>query len=190
MDLNTLEALGINKDDLFERIVEQAVGSLLSASGYDPDSDQEVRYESRFKREIEKRIQKAVDDKIAALAEVHLIPRVGELIESTNMQKTNGYGEPKGAPMTFIEYIASRAEAYMTEDVDFNGKTRSEDSYNWKSAGQRLQVLMRSYIRDTLERHAKEAVKGVNQVLVAGVEKAAKDAIASAAAAVKISVQA
>src|SRR3546814_20306838 len=59
-----------------DRIVDQAVEVLLATSGFDPDTEEETRYESRFKKAIEARIQEAVDAKIAALAAVHLIPRV------------------------------------------------------------------------------------------------------------------
>jgi hypothetical protein len=190
MDIKTLEALGITSEQLTERIVEQAVESLLTSTGYNEDGD-EIEYKTRFKREIEKRIQQAVDAKIAALANEHLIPRVGELIEKTNMRQTNRYGEPKGDPMTFIEYIASRAEAYMSEDVDSNGNSKSEnDSYNWRSSGPRLTVLMRMYIRSTLEDHAKRAITDVNAVIAKNIAKAAQDAIASASANLKVSVSA
>lgn len=101
MDIKTLEALGISADELGDRIVEQCVESLLNSTGFNPETEEETRYESRFKREIAARIQKAVDEKIAALSEVHLIPRVGEMIESADMRKTNGYGEPKSPPMSF-----------------------------------------------------------------------------------------
>lgn len=192
MDLKSLEALGITAEDLTERIVEKAVDDLLNSSGYDPEDDTEVRYASRFQKEIEKRIQAAVDTKISALAAEHLLPRIGEMIEKTNMRKTNQYGEPKGEPMTFIEYIASRADAYMSEDVDHNGKSKVEsgDSYNWRASGPRMTVLMRNYIRDTLENHAKAAIKDVNQVFAKNIEKAAKDAITAAASALKVSVSA
>lgn len=192
MDLKSLEALGITAEDLTQRIVDQAVESLLESSGYDPENDRETTYESRFKREIEKRLQEAVDAKISALAAEHLVPKVGELIEKTNMRKTNQYGEPKGESMTFIEYIASRADAYMSEDVDYNGKSKAEsgDSYNWRSCGPRLTVLMRNYIRDTLEKHAKQAITDVNQVIAKNIEKAARDAITSAASAIKVSAAA
>jgi hypothetical protein len=191
MDIKSLEALGITAEDLTERIVNQAVQSLLSSTGYNEDGD-EVVYEARFKREVEKRLQEAVDAKISALAAVHVVPRVGELIERTNMRKTNQYGEPKGDSMTFIEYIASRAEAYMSEDVDCNGKSKAEanDSYNWRASGPRLTVLMRMYIRDTLEAHAKKAVSDVNTVIAKNIAKAAQDAITSAASALKVSVSA
>ena len=192
MDIKTLESLGINTEDLGNRIVDQAVDVLLNSTGFDPDTDEETRYESRFKREIQSQIQKAVDEKIAALAAVHLIPRVGEMIESANLQKTNNYGEKKGDPLTFKEYIAQRAEVYMSEDVDYHGKSKAEanDSYNWRNCGPRLTVLMQMYIKDTLEKHAKEAVNDVNKVIARNIQKAAQDAIAAAAANIKVNLSA
>jgi hypothetical protein len=133
-----------------------------------------------------------VDEKIAALAAVHLIPRVGEMIEKADMRQTNRYGEPKSPPMTFKEYIAHRAEVYMSEDVNYHGKSKAEDGdgYNWRSEGPRLTVLMRGYIRDTLEKHAKEAVTDVNKVIAKNIETAARQAITAAAASLKVAVTA
>lgn len=196
MDIKTLEALGISAEALGERIVEQCVETLLNSTGFNPETEEETRYASRFQREISDRIQKAVDVKIAALAEEHLLPRVGELIEKADMRRTNGYGEAKGPTMTFKEYLAWRTDTYMTEDVDFHGKSkadleaRGESTYNWRSCGPRLTVLMRNYILDTMEKHAKAAITDVNQVIAKGMEKAAREAITSAAAAVKVSITA
>ena len=191
MDIKTLEGLGISAEELGNRIVDQAVEVLLSGVGFNPETEEETRYETRFKREISERLQKAVDAKIASLAEVHLIPKVGEMIENANLQKTNNYGEKKGASMTFIEYIVSRASAYMSEEVNIDCKSKEEDdSYNWRSCGPRLTVLMRRYIKDTLETHAKKAMTDVNKELAKGIEKAAIDAISKAASSVKVSVSA
>lgn len=192
MDIKTLESLGIRPEELGNRIVEQCVEVLLNSTGFNPETEEETRYESRFKREIEARIQTAVDEKIADLAAVHLIPRVGEMIEKADMRQTNKYGEPKSPPMSFKEYIAYRAEAYMSEDVNYHGKSKSEDGdgYNWRSEGPRLTVLMRGYIRDTLEKHAKAAVTDVNKVIAKNIEAAAREAITAAAASLKVSVAA
>ncbi|OZI56766.1 hypothetical protein [Bordetella genomosp. 4] len=192
MDIKTLEALGVSVEDLADRIVDQAVSVLLSSTGFDPDSEEEFSYESRFKREIEKRVQESVDAKIAALAAEHLVPRVGEMIENADMRQTNRYGEPVTPKMTFKEYIAARAETYMTEDVDHNAKSKAEsgDSYNWRASGPRLTVLMRTYIRETLEQHAKAAVTDVNKVIAKNIENAAKDAITAAAQAIKVTATA
>jgi len=192
MDIKTLEALGINAEDLTERIVDQTVEALLNSSGYDPENDTETRYESRFKKEIEKRVLEATNKKIAELAEIHVVPRVGEMIEQANMSKTNSYGEPKSEPMTFKEFIAKRAEVYMSESVDSNGKSKGElsDTYNWRDAGPRLTVLMKIYIQQTMEAAAKTAVNDVNKVIAENIKKAAVQAITQTVAAIKVSVSA
>ena len=192
MDVKTLEALGLDTTELGNRIVDQAVQALLSSTGFNPDSEEEYSCESQFKREIHQRVKDAVDAKITAIAEEHLIPRIGEMIETADMRQTNRYGEPTSPSLTFKEYIASRAEAYMSEDVDYNGKSKSEsgDSYNWRTNGPRLTVLMRSYIRDTLEKSAKAAVADVNKVIAKNIEKAAVDAIHATASSIKVQVSA
>lgn len=190
MDIKTLEALGISPEALGARVVDQCVDTLLNSTGFNPETEEEVRYESRFKREIEARIQAAVDAKIAAVAATHVLPRVGEMIESANMRRTNNYGEPKGEALSFKEYIAHRAEVYMTENVDVNGRSREEadGAYGWRAVGPRLTVLMQNYIRDTLERHAKAAITDVNRAIAKNIEMAARDAIAAAAAKLKVTV--
>ena len=192
MDIKTLEALGLNPSDLQDRVVDQAVHTLLYSTGFNPDTEQEVTYESQFKRAIEAKIQRAVDQKIAEIAAEQIMPRVGEMIEKANMMQTNRYGEPKGEPMTFKEYIAYRAEEYMSEDVNLHGQSKREvsDSYNWRSQGPRLTVLMRNYVKDSMEAAAKSAVTDVNKVIAENIEKAAKDAIAATAANIKVSVTA
>lgn len=194
MDIKTLEALGVSAEDLTERIIDQAVHALLYSTGFNPETEEEVTYENKFKKAIEAKIQQTVDTKIAAIAAEHILPKVGDLIEQADMRQTSKYGEPKGEPMTFKEYIAYRAESYMTEDVDYFGaskadlEAKNESTYNWRSSGPRLSVLMKLYIKDSMEKAAKTAVTDVNAVIAKNIEKAAKDAIASTLANLKVSI--
>jgi hypothetical protein len=196
MDIETLKQLGVSPDDLAERIIDQTVHVLLNTTGFDPDSEEEHTYDSKFKKEVEKRVQAAVDTKISALAAEHILPRVGEMIETADMRQTNRYGEPKSPPMSFKEYIAYRADMYMREEVDYHGRSKADleangdSTYDWRASGSRLTVLMRNYIRETLETHAKAAVNDVNKAIAANLEKAAKDAITQAAGALKVAVSA
>ena len=190
MDIKTLEALGVSPEDLAERIIDQAVNALLYSTGFNQDAEEEVTYESKFKNAIEAKIQQTVDQKISAIASEHVLPKVGDLIEQANMRQTSKYGEPKGDPMTFKEYIAYRADAYMTEDVNLQGQSKNEcsDSYSWRSQGPRMTVLMRNYVKDSMESAAKAAVTDINKVIAKNIEKAAKDAIASTVEHLKVSI--
>ena len=189
MDIKTLEALGVSAECLSERIVDQAVQALLYSTGFNPDTEEEVTYQNKFKKAIEVKIQQTVDAKIASIADIHVIPRVGELIESANMVQTNKWGESKSPPMSFKEYIAHRADAYMCEEVDINGRSKGEsDGYTWRSCGPRLSVLMRRYIKDSMEVAAKSAVNDINKVIANNIEKASKDAIAATVANLKVSI--
>ena len=192
MDIKTLESLGITPETLADRIVDQAVDALLNSKGFDPDGEQEVRYESQFKKAIHDKLTKAVDEKISALAAEHLVPRVGEMIEKADMRKTNNWGEAKSEPMTFKEYLAHRAEAYMSEPVNSNGLSKDEDdnSYNWRSCGPRLTVLMKRYIKEEMEKAASHAVSDINKKIAEGMKKAACDAISSVSQKLTVSVTA
>jgi hypothetical protein len=196
MDIATLKALGVSPEELQERIVEQCVECLLEANGFNPETEEDEVYETKFKREIKTRIQQAVDAKIAAVAAEHLLPRIGEMIEKADMRKTNRYGEPQTPSMSFKEYIAHRAESYMTEDVNYHGESKADleaknsSAYDWRSSGPRLTVLMRNYIQTTLDEHAKAAVNDVNKVIAKNIENAAKAAITAAAAAIKVTAAA
>lgn len=190
MDIATLEALGIDRETLADRIVDQCVAALLSSTGFDEDGEKST-YESRFKQAIQKKVLDAVNEKIVTLAERLVVPRVGELIEGADFQVTSRYGEPKGPKLTFKEYLAERAQNYMSEPADINGKAKHEsDGYNWRECGPRLTVLMRIYIADSMQKAAQSAITDVNKVIAKGVEKAAKDAIEQAATSLKVSVAA
>jgi hypothetical protein len=76
----------------------------------------------------------------------------------------------------------------MSEPVDWQGKTKQEGGYDWKSEGPRLTVLMKLHIKDALDKEAKAAVSDVNKVIAKNIERAARDAINSAAASLKVSV--
>ena len=57
MNIDTLELLGISKEILISKVVDNCVEALLYGNDFDEDGT-ETRYVSKFKLEIEKKIQK------------------------------------------------------------------------------------------------------------------------------------
>src|SRR5688572_27706149 len=126
-----LESLGITKEELQTRIVDRCVERIFEVTGYDEDGDEFVQ-SSPMARRLEDAIKTAIDNKVAGLAEKHVLPLTETFIENLTLQETNRWGEKTGQKATFIEYLIGRAENYLREEVDFQGKTKAESgSYSW-----------------------------------------------------------
>lgn len=188
MDLKSLEALGITADVLTDRIVDKAVERLLSSNNFDEDGEEYV-VPSGLKQRLDKAVKVQIDGKIAALAEQHVLPRVSEMIENLTLQATNNWGEKTGAPVTFIEYLTQRADAYMQEPVNHNGKTKTEDSYSWSKSTSRVAYLINSHLHYSIETAMKNALANANSSIAKGLEDAVKTALQSATAKLNVTVK-
>jgi hypothetical protein len=106
----TIEALGLSKDELIERLIDKAAEDLLSDRTYDEDGEPYGRRHSQFRAALDKRIAERIDKAIDEIAAKNVLPNVAAYVEGLCLQATNEWGEKKGAPVTFIEYLVKRAE--------------------------------------------------------------------------------
>lgn len=182
-----LKALGINEEEIQDRVVNQICKQIMSVSDFDEDG---IEYfeQSKFGKKLAKFVQKHVDDTVSALAEKYVLPNVGNYVESLSLQETNKWGEKTGKPVTFIEYLIARAEKYLTEPVSFDGKTKDQDSYNWKGTQTRISYLVNSHLQYSIETAMKEAIKNANAVIVKGLEETVKIKLQEVSNSLKVAV--
>lgn len=189
MDNNTLEMLGITKEELESRIVNRAVSELLTGIGYDEDGD-EYPTRSSMAKKLNDLMVKRVDEKVVELADKHVLPKLDKFIETLTLQQTNKWGEKKGKKVTFIEYLVSRAEHYMVEEVNSNGKTKSEgDSYSWRKAGTRISYAVDHHMQYSIENAMKKAIDGGNAILTDGIMAAVKIKLDEVSEKLKVTVK-
>lgn len=171
----TLESLGITQEELQEKVVDRLCEQILSSTGYDEDGN-EVTRESSFQRSLVEKVKKHVDSVIGVIAEKSVLPNVTKYIEDLCLQETNRWGEKVGKPVTFVEYLVGRADAYIKEEVSYNGKTRAEDSYNWSKCTTRIMYLINQHLHYNVEKAMTEALglatKSVKESLEAAVKLA------------------
>lgn len=173
MNAITLESLGFTKEDLQERVIDRLCGQILSGKSFDEDGNEEYN-DSQFKKQLEERLRKHVTETVNGLAERHVLPNVTQYIENLVLQTTNKWGEKTGTPVTFIEYLVQRAEAYIQEDVNYNGKTRSEDSYSWSKNTTRIAYMIHEHLQYSIHTAMKKALDTANSAIAGGIEKAVK----------------
>lgn len=182
----TLESLGLKSEDVADRIVETAVHQLLSQTVADEDGD-EFEWASQFREKITAMVTARVDEKVREIGEKHVVPHVGDMIENLVLTKTNQWGEKvKGGEVTFIEYLTAQAGAYMSEQVDYNGKTKAQDAYNWRANSTRIAYLIESHLQYQIKTAMEQALADANTAMAKGLHEACRVAINDVATKFKV----
>ena len=185
----TIESLGFTKEELQERVVERLCQQILTGVGYDEDGD-EFQVESRFAKTVESRCREHIDTTINTLAEKHILPNVAAYVENLTLQETTKWGEKVGKPVTFLQYLTGRAEAYMQEKVDFQGKGKGESGgYSWSGTQTRLTHLVESHLHYSIESAMKDAMQTANSAIAIGIQETVRVKLAEVAQSLKVSAK-
>ena len=184
-----LEELGLTKEEAQERVINHICDRLLLVVGFD-DEGEEYGFNrpSTLAQKLDAKIKQRIDEGVAALAEKHILPNAVAYLEKLTLQSTNKWGEVKGQKLTFIEYLTERAEAYLTEVVSFQGKTKEEDGYNFKGAQTRLTYIVNQHLQYSIETAMKKAVVEANKGLGDALAETAKIQLESIAKKLKVNV--
>lgn len=167
-----IESLGFTKQELQDRVVEAVSRKVLESVGYDEDGD-ECSTESKFAKTVEKRVKAHIDATINAMAEKHILPNVATYIENLTLQETNQWGEKRGKHVTFIEYLTQRADAYMREEVNYEGKSKDQaNGFSWSKSGTRVAFMVDKHLHYSIETAMKAALANANSAIVGGIKSA------------------
>lgn len=149
-----LEALGFDRDEIRDRVIEQIADRVIRGS------------DESFDKTLDNRIHECATETINRLADEKVLPNVSKYIEDLVLQSTNEWGEKKGKPVSFVEYLVQRAEAYMQEKVSFEGKGKGEgNSYGWSGTQTRITYLINKHLHYSIATAVKDALSGINESL-------------------------
>jgi hypothetical protein len=123
-------------------------------------------------------IEAAIKTSVEKIGKEHIYPMADKLITEHIFQKTTTWGEKKGEPLTFVEYLVKRAEEYLSEDVNEKGLAyRDSAGYNqrdWKSAGPRLVTLVDQTLTKKMRESMNAAAEKINVTLAERLAETAK----------------
>lgn len=182
------QALGFTKEELQQRVVDQIVQHALSSTFYDEDENEFTR-DSKFARDVDAKIKEHINVTINNLAEKHVLPNVSKYIEGMVLQQTNTWGEKTGKPVTFVEYLMQRAEAYMQEKVDFQGKTKQEAGSYFNGTQTRIAHLMHEHLHYSIDSAMKDALKIATSAISTGIQETVKIKLGEISAGLKTEVK-
>lgn len=166
-----LQQIGLTKEEIQERVIDRAVESLLESALFDDEGKKTGSTPSSFQREIDKRIAEKINETISKLFEAHVAPNVTQMVTDLTLQETNSWGEKMGKPVTFVEYLVRRADAYIREEVDHSGKSKAEsnDRSYWSKSTTRIAFMIHQHLQYNIETAMKQALSNANSSIAGGI---------------------
>ncbi len=170
-----LQELGLSQDEIRQRVIDKMADELFRSEHV---GDGDVYYrESDLKKDLDKMVSERIDKKIGEMFEKHCAPHVEKQIEEIVLQETNSWGEKTGKakPIGIIEYIVQRIDHFITEQVDYNGKSKREvNDYGWSGKTTRIAFMINHHLQYNVETAVKQALRTANSQIAKGIEEAVK----------------
>lgn len=161
-----LKDLGLDPAALMELVAENVANALIHTSGED------------FEGRIRDLVKERVGLEIGVLFDRHIAGRVERFVDELVLQETDRWGDAKEGkpPLSLKEYMVERADAYMREQVNSEGKNQDENgrAYNFTGEGSRITHLVDKHLRGHIGTAVTDALKNVNSQLAEGIATTVK----------------
>lgn len=186
-----LAIIGLSQEELQTRLIETLCERAMTNISFNEEGDP-WKGDSRFSVKLRDAIQKRIDAAIDLVADKYITPLLAGKIETLTLQGTNHWGEAKGEPITFIEYLTQRAEKYMVEPVDSSGKSeaecrRSGNSFYGKGTTRIAQAIDK-HLEYSIKSAMEAALKDAQSKITASMAEACKMALADVQQKLKVTV--
>lgn len=185
----TLESLGLRRDEILDRVVNRIAESVMESWTVGEDGDEAIAHRTPFAEALERKVMERVDAAVVGIAGRHVLPNVAAYVETLCLQETNKWGEKRGEPVSFVEYLVRKAEDFLREPVSFQGKTKGQDSYNWKADTTRIAYMIHEHLQYSIKSAMEQALKTANSAIVGGIEEAVKIKLSEVAASLKVKME-
>lgn len=165
-----LSDLGISSEKLETKLLEILASDFWEKS-YAGSCDEDGRYhrlENLILSRLEKQTKESVDAAIEKLGAETLGPAIENFIQNYKVQQTNTYGEKKGEPKTFTEYLMDCATMYCVQPVDASGSP--SNSYASKD-NTRITYLIDKHLKNEIEKLVKTHIHEANKLFAKGLNE-------------------
>lgn len=194
-DTNLLAAVGITRDELLTRVVERITNEVMlkEMQGEEEGARYSYSADSDIAEVLNVHVKAAIDERVSALAQQFVIPQVGVLIENFKVQKTNEWGEARGGAQTFVEYLTARADAYMREPVDSDGRSEQEaksrgNSWYGNKNKPRLSYMIDKHLQFHIEQAMTAMLRDLNSTVAKGLNEMVQGTITELLGKIKVGV--
>lgn len=189
--IETMKALGLTEEQIIDKLITKMSSDLLDG-GLDEEADDEFasRVRAKTMRKLNEQIERQITATVTKIGDEEIAPRVEDLIRGFELQATTTWGEKKGTPISFTEYLVQRAAAYVQEPVDHHGKNKAESSSSYfTGSSTRIAYMIDKHLQYSIQQAIQQAVADLNTSVAKGLHKSVLDAINSVTSKLKVDVK-
>ena len=135
---------------------------------------------------LDRIVKEATDKAVSRYIEHVIVPRIEKEIGNITFQATNTWGEAHGKKFTFREYLIDRAEKWLEEKVDHNGKPKGTDSYSWHPYQTRIAHMVHEHLHWSIKNSVEQMLKTANEKIVGGIQETIKMKLAEVQTALEL----
>jgi hypothetical protein len=185
----TLESLGLSKEEITERLIAKMADEILRTVNADEDGHPWPA-DTAVTRRLQDMVSKRLDEFVSTVGEERLLPLINGMVENLVLQTTNKWGEKTGAPVTFTEYMVKKAEEWITEKVNYEGKSQSDaGGYSWSGTQTRVAHMIHKHLHYQIETAMKQALADANNAIAKGLHETVRLKINEVTAKLKVEVK-
>lgn len=155
--------INLDPQELRAEIVEQAAQKIVES------------FECEHMPDLNDRVETLLDTALRQKCDDVVGPIIEQGIEAHVIQITNNYGEAKGEPKTFTEYLVGVAEGYLNQHVDYHGKEIASGSYGYKDGRPRVIYMIDQYLHMRVQDAVKEALAAINKSIAPALAEVVKN---------------
>jgi hypothetical protein len=169
--------LGLSSSELRQQVIERAAEKLRET------------IDSGDYGHLDRVIKEATDKAVTKYIEKTVVPLIQKQIETITFQATNEWGEKRGTKLSFREYLVQRAEAWLREQVNYEGKSKAQDSFGWHPYQTRVAHMIHQHLHYHIENAIKDMLKKANESIVGGIEETVKMKLAEIQTALSVKTE-
>jgi len=166
-----LEMLGLTQQEFQDRVIESVSGNLMTFISVDQDG--EWSGDSAFHKSLRKYLDDEITRQVIDFCEKEVGPKIAQRVDELTFPQTNSWGEKKKEPLSFREMVMQKAEKYLHEKVDHNGRRDGSGKVT------RMLWMIDKHLGFTLGAAIKDAMKNsddkLSKAIIEAVESSLKD---------------
>jgi len=150
-----LEALGITKEDLIDKLAEKILR--LEYPNQEDGCDYKNTIGDMVRTAVEKKVHTHVSESVLLSIDEVLRDKLSEVLEQ-EVTPVNIFGDKVGKPTTIKAALAEKAKDFWLQKVDKAGKPTDS---TWGDAKPRYEFLIKENLRDSLDEVVKANVDDI-----------------------------